>query len=237
MKKTTLALLICGLGGPIGFAYGDDAPTKKPATKQAAAEKLTYLGVGVEALPPALSSQLSGIVPKGEGVLIMQVAQNSPAAKAGVKEDDILLTFGDEKVNSPEQLVKLVRGDKPGKEVKLGLVRGGKAETCKAMLGEREVPNMIEKPHVFRVTPGDLQQGLLDDLNSNKGESVWQSFNALKLTRLDNKRSRRKSTTATRRARTSTRALKEPAPKLVSAYRPRRTCRPPSSNASSEPSI
>jgi len=189
VRRALLCSMFLGLTAYISPAQADDAPAKKPgssATNQTGM-KQTYLGVEVEPLPSSLSSHLSGIVPKGQGVLVAHVAKDSPAAKAAIQPNDILLSFGDQKVSSPEQLVKLVRGDKSGHEVGLSLVRGGKMQSCKVMLGEYESPNAPENPRVFRFQPDDQFREMFEEHESRNGSS-WDLFDAMKLTRLDAKR-------------------------------------------------
>ncbi len=108
-----------------------------------AIEKHTYLGVAVEPVPAALAAHLPGMLTKDQGVLVTNVAADSPAGKAGLKEHDVLLSFDDQKLFSADQLTKLVRGEKAGREVTLTIVRGGKAEKVKATLAEREMPRGV----------------------------------------------------------------------------------------------
>lgn len=107
------------------------------AATQAKAEHYAYLGVGVEELHPALVSHLPKQLTNGQGVLVGEVASGSPAEKAGLRTNDILMTYGDQKLFSPEQLAKLVRADSPGHEATLGIIREGKPEKVTVTLGER----------------------------------------------------------------------------------------------------
>jgi hypothetical protein len=101
-------------------------------------EKQSYLGVVIEAVPPALAAQLPDLVSADHGVMVAEVADDSPAAKAGLKRHDIIVEFGDTKLTSAEQLSKLVRGEKPGNEVTLGVIRAGKRQKVKVAIGEHE---------------------------------------------------------------------------------------------------
>lgn len=187
MRRALLCSMFLGLTAYLGFAQTNDNSAKKQgqnATNQAGT-KHTYLGVEVESLPSALSSHLSGIVPKGQGVLVVHVAKDSPAAKAGIRPDDILLSLGDQKLSSPEQLMKLVRGDKSGQEINVSLVRGGKMETSKVTLGEREAMNSSERPNVFRLRPDEQFREMFQEYESKNGNAVWDLFDSMKLNRLD----------------------------------------------------
>ncbi len=87
-----------------------------------------YLGIGVETLPQALISQMPKAFSEGSGVLVADVATDSPADKAGLKVNDVLVTYDDQRLYSPEQFVKLIRYDKPDRRVKLGVIHDGKLE-------------------------------------------------------------------------------------------------------------
>lgn len=110
-----------------------------------------YLGLGVGPLHPALTNQLGDVIGKGRGVLIEKVMRESPAAKAGLQQYDVLVSFNDQDLYSPEQLVKLVRNAKPGSEVTLKYVRGGKVHEAKVTLGEAPAQEPVRSRRAFRL--------------------------------------------------------------------------------------
>ena len=128
-------------------------------------EKVPYLGVAIEPVPPALAAHLPGLVSKDQGLLAAEVAGDSPAAKAGIKEYDILVNYDDQKLFSSEQLTKLVRGDKPGREVTLGIVRAGKLEKVKVTIGEHEMPRTIQ---ILGGLPGKGGRIVVDPLGERR---------------------------------------------------------------------
>ena len=56
---------------------------------------------------PLTFTLTEGVLPKGQGVLVVQVTPDTPAAKAGLRPRDILVNYDDQKLYSPEQLIKL----------------------------------------------------------------------------------------------------------------------------------
>src|SRR5215831_16773154 len=92
------AVAIASVAGPIQSRAADSPKTP-------AGSKQPYLGVDLQPMPHALFSQLPGILPKGQGVLIGFVEKGSPADKAGLKMDDVVLSFDKKDVVSPDQLV------------------------------------------------------------------------------------------------------------------------------------
>ena len=62
----------------------------------------------------------------GKGVKVLDIDDESPADKAGIKEGDIITQFDDKDVNSTETLVNLARNSKTKPSVKVKINRDGK---------------------------------------------------------------------------------------------------------------
>lgn len=76
------------------------------------------------------------------GVQVKEVHEDSPAAKAGLAKDDVIVEFAGEKVRSAMQLRRLVRETPPGRDVAIVVRRGGETKTLTAQLGEPEDHDM-----------------------------------------------------------------------------------------------
>ncbi|AMW32933.1 Do family serine endopeptidase [Fervidobacterium islandicum] len=92
-----------------------------------------YLGVYVQTVTEELAKSLGLKVTKG--VYVFQVEKDSPAAKAGIKEGDVIVKFNGQVVESAEELTSLVRNYTPGTKVKVTLNRAGKEMTVEVALG------------------------------------------------------------------------------------------------------
>jgi hypothetical protein len=92
-----------------------------------------YLGVLFSRVPEALLDHLPQM-PREGAVLITHVLPDSPAATAGVKKHDILLTYNGEKIRDGNHVVRLIQNGKSGQTVRLGLLRGGRETTVDARL-------------------------------------------------------------------------------------------------------
>lgn len=82
------------------------------------------LGIGVT----PLTKQLAEHFGVDGGVMIGEVVENSPAAKAGLKAGDIVVEANGKAVNDEIELVRLVNEKKDG-DVTLTIVRDGKRQT------------------------------------------------------------------------------------------------------------
>ena len=72
-----------------------------------------------------------------DGVRLAGVTQGSPAALAGLREGDIIISLAGSEIHDLEDLVKLLRAKKPGDEVEIIVLRTGVALTLKTTLQAR----------------------------------------------------------------------------------------------------
>lgn len=100
-------------------------------------EKAAFLGVVAVQADPALRSQLK--LPRGIGLVINQVNDNTPAAAAGIQEHDIFTKLDDQWLVTSQQLGVLIRMHKAGDEITLTGMREGQPLTIKAKLEEKEM--------------------------------------------------------------------------------------------------
>jgi len=83
------------------------------------------------------------------GVEVVQVETDSPAAKAGLKEHDVITTYDSQTVEGRVQFRRLVRETPPGRSVSLVVSRDGSAQSLSVVIGDRgdEIENNVR---VFR---------------------------------------------------------------------------------------
>ena len=96
----------------------------------------SYLGVDTRDITP---DRLATLHLKDErGVEVTMVDQDAPAGKAGLKEQDVILTLNGADVQSVEQLRRMIRETPPGRVVTLGISRNGQAMSIKVELADRK---------------------------------------------------------------------------------------------------
>jgi S1-C subfamily serine protease len=90
-----------------------------------------YLGVEMVALTPELKEQLNAdpnsrvTVTDDEGILIVRVANDSPAAKAGLQAGDIIVRIGDQAVSDVSTIQETVENSKIGQDLPIEVRRNG----------------------------------------------------------------------------------------------------------------
>jgi len=97
--------------------------------------KRGYLGLAGQAV--ALPENQRGAEGREEALLVIAVTKGSPAAGAGVLVGDVIVAFDGQPVESPEDLLDLLIGDRVGRGVKLHVLRGGAAQDIVVTVGER----------------------------------------------------------------------------------------------------
>jgi S1-C subfamily serine protease len=93
-----------------------------------------YLGVSSLAVTLPVRQRASG---RDGGLLVTGVADDTPAAAAGVLVGDVIVAFDGVAVGEPDDLLTLLRGDRVGRAVPLAVVRGGQAIDVAVTVGER----------------------------------------------------------------------------------------------------
>ncbi len=132
----------------IGFAIPID---KAKAIKDALAkgEKIPhpYIGIRMLSLSPEIAKQFNTdpnspiTVPEINGVLVVQVAPNSPAAAAGLRRADAIVEINGQPVTTAEQLQKVVESSQIGQTLRFKVQRGGQTQQLSVRPGElRDAP-------------------------------------------------------------------------------------------------
>ena len=96
-----------------------------------------YLGVRME--PVRLGRAAPGSIDQTQssGLLINTLESGGPAERAGMLVGDILVSVDGETVEAPENVLERLEGERIGKPVRLGVIRGGTSIEVAAVVGER----------------------------------------------------------------------------------------------------
>lgn len=93
-----------------------------------------YMGVYMQKLTRDIREGLD--IQVDRGVLVSGVREDSPAAKAGLEDGDVIVELDGKPVSDPDGLRDLVRGRSPGDEVDVVVIREGDRRTLTVTLGE-----------------------------------------------------------------------------------------------------
>ncbi|HEY5598296.1 MAG TPA: DegQ family serine endoprotease [Kiloniellales bacterium] len=115
-------------GGSVGIGFAIPSNLAKPVIEQLRAEgKVTrgWLGVQVQVVSPEIAAAIGLKSPSG--AIVANVVPNSPAAKAELRQGDVILQVKGKDVGEMRDLPRIIAAISPGQKAKLGLWRHGAA--------------------------------------------------------------------------------------------------------------
>lgn len=93
-----------------------------------------YLGISMNDVTPDNAKFFN--LPEATGAIVAEVTPNSPAAKAGLKQGDVIAQLNGQRIANGSALQVAISGDAPGTKVSLGVLRDGKPVTVDLTVGQ-----------------------------------------------------------------------------------------------------
>ena len=157
-----------------GFAQTPPAPPQPPGQphppppgghEKGPKVPVIVLGVETSQVPTVVSEQLG--LSKGLGLVVEYVVPNSPAAAAGIQQNDILKMLNEQILIEPSQLRKLLQTFSDGADVTLTILRKGQEQKVTVKLTKQE------RPQHHSWAPGDKHESHWDfDETGDVGEQM-----------------------------------------------------------------
>jgi serine protease Do len=128
---------VAGVG--LGLAVPINATTRRiiGALMSEGHFRRAYLGVagGSRPLPPRLARELG----RRTAVEVVEVVEGSPAARGGIRPEDLIIDLGGAPVEGADDLQRLMVGELIGSRVRATIVRGGRTLALELVPAELEV--------------------------------------------------------------------------------------------------
>jgi serine protease Do len=124
-------------GGSIGIGFSIPANLAKNVVEQLrdfGRARRGWLGVRIQQVSPEIAESFG--LKEPSGALVAGVEDNGPAAKAQLKNGDIILKFNGQDVKEMKNLPRIVAETTIGKSVPVTIWRDGKEQTIEAVVGE-----------------------------------------------------------------------------------------------------
>ena len=137
-------------GGSIGIGFAIPSSLAEGVIQQLkefGTTKRGWLGVQIQSVTEEIAESLG--LKEAKGALVAGVVDDSPAAAAGFKSGDVILSFNTVDVPQSRKLPRIVADTGVGKEVNVEIWRDGRIKTLRVTLGE------LEKVDVASFTPGN----------------------------------------------------------------------------------
>ncbi|MDZ4724230.1 MAG: PDZ domain-containing protein [candidate division Zixibacteria bacterium] len=145
MKRILPQSLIFALA--VLFIGGDTIAQTKYRSKRSPNTNHARLGVFTQTVDDDLVDAFKLKV--AYGVIVNSVVDDSPAEKAGIEEDDIIIALNGDRITDEDELIAKVSAGKAGDEVTVKIMRDGKELNLKATLDERD-DNDNDNMRMFR---------------------------------------------------------------------------------------
>jgi C-terminal processing protease CtpA/Prc len=100
------------------------------------AEGAGWLGVEIHEVTPDKAKELK--LPAERGVILGKIISDSPAAKAGLKENDVVTEVNGQRIEGTAQFRRMIHEIPAGRAVQLTIWRDGRAQTISVTLGKAE---------------------------------------------------------------------------------------------------
>ena len=104
---------------------------------QMAGGERSYLGVFLEEVSSDRMKDLN--LSEERGAVVMKVSEGSPAEKAGMKENDVIVSFNGRRVDTVRELQRLLGETPPGRTVTFDVLRAGAPQTLTVTVTKRNL--------------------------------------------------------------------------------------------------
>jgi serine protease Do len=167
------AIFAPGGGGSVGIGFAIPASIARDIVQTLRDNgKVTrgWLGVQIQPVTDEIAESMG--LTGAKGALVSDVTDNSPAAKAGVKTGDTVVSVNGTEILEPKDLARRIAQIKPGEPVDLTVIRDGKQTTLSVEIGT--MPNDIDlsKAPSANPAPASLSSLGLSLEQDNSGEGV-----------------------------------------------------------------
>ncbi len=106
-----------------------------------------WLGVTIDEVSEDKAKELK--LPAVRGVLLTEVEDNSPAAKAGLKTGDVITEYDGERVEGTAAFRRMVRETPPGRTVQLTYWRDARSQSASVELESRQNEMQVNMQHMM----------------------------------------------------------------------------------------
>jgi serine protease Do len=126
-----------------------------------------WLGIEISEVNSDKAKELK--LSETRGVVVGSVEPDSPAAKAGLKENDVILSYEGQNVEGTLQFRRLVRETPPGRSIPLTVSRDGSVQTMTVEVGERDggSGDRDSAPRVYKFKAPNVQEFKMPDFDFN----------------------------------------------------------------------
>jgi serine protease Do len=136
--------LISPTGASVGIGLAIPAELAKPvvdALMRGQRPQRGYLGVGLQPLDDSLAPSLG--LPKDSGEIVRAVVPGGPAARAGLRQGDVIVSVNGRPVTPDQSVSFLVANSAVGSRIPLEIIRGGRRQIVNVVVTQRPTEEQL----------------------------------------------------------------------------------------------
>ena len=126
-------------GGSVGIGFAIPASTVRAIVDQLKDHGNVargYLGVQIQSLTPDMAASLGA--GNAKGAIVANVVDNSPAAKAGFKQGDVVVGLNGSDIDDSRDLTRKVAGLRAGEKAEFSVLREGQKRNVTAVIAKKD---------------------------------------------------------------------------------------------------
>lgn len=137
-------------GGSVGIAFDIPAETAKMVSDQLRSSGHVtrgWIGVSIQPVTADIADSLG--LKEAKGALVDEPQESGPAAEAGLKAQDVIVSVNDHEIKDGRDLARTIAAIAPGERIKISYIRNGEARSLDLNVGrypdsksaQKEVPD------------------------------------------------------------------------------------------------
>jgi len=141
-------------GGSVGIGFAIPASTVESTVSQLrdhGSVSRGWLGVQIQTLTPEMASSIG--TSDAKGAIVASVVPESPAAKAGLRQGDVILALNGKNVDDSRDLTRRVAVLRAGEKADFTVMRDGHRQQVSATIGKRDADQLASAERGTRATP------------------------------------------------------------------------------------
>ena len=133
------SMIFSPTGGSVGIGFAIPASTVREVVTQLQAHGRVargWLGVQIQSVTPEVAASLGIANPKG--AIVAGIVPDSPAAKAGLRQGDVITAVNGKEVEDSQGLTRRVASLAAGRSAAFSVLRDGSSRTIQVSIGQRK---------------------------------------------------------------------------------------------------
>ena len=163
-------------GGATGLGFATPVNTAKILLPQLKAGKVVrgYLGMNITDVTEEIKEAFE--LPEARGALVQSVDPDKPAARAGIRQGDVIVQVNDKPIRNNRELIDYVSYLPVGSDVRITFIRNGARQTVSAKTALRTIESDEDEADAT-VTPSEPVRNKLGMSVQNMNAELRRSYN------------------------------------------------------------